>query len=247
MGGVTAGRAEAELWATLAALTGEPLADDAARLLTAHPEVAAAADPPLARPARVVETDREGRPTVLHAPLDLGWERCDLVALFNWREGPFLCALPFDRIGLDPGVERLVHDFWGRASLGIATHAVGRRIGARASLLLALRVNQRRPQLVGTERHVAQGALELADLTWDPDAAALSGRAAPQPMSLMLRCPHPFVPIAASGGEVGPLGEARVALTLPAAPVWRDWSVAFGQAPPTPRGQPLRLHLDLPS
>ena len=66
-----AGRAEAELWATLAALTGQPLPDDAARLLAAHPDVAAAASPPLARPATVVETDREGRPSALHAALEL--------------------------------------------------------------------------------------------------------------------------------------------------------------------------------
>jgi hypothetical protein len=242
---MSVGRAEAELWATLAALTGEPLPDDARRLLGAHADVAAAASPPLARAASVVETDRERRPTALHAALDLGWERCDLVALLNWREGPVLCALPFERIGLEPGVERLVHDFWGRASLGIATHAVGRRIGGRSGLLLALRANQQRPQLVGTDRHVAMGALELADLAWQADATTLRGRAAPEPMSLILRCPHPFVPVAASGGELGALAEARVSLTLPPADGWREWSVAFGQAPPTPRGHPIRLHLDL--
>jgi hypothetical protein len=242
---VTAGRAEAELWATLAALTGEPLPDYAARLVAEHAEVAAAATPALARPATVVEADWEGRPTALHARLDLGWERCDLVALLNWRQGPALCALPFERIGLEVGVERLVHDFWGRASLGIATHAVGRRIGARAGLLLAVRPNQRRPQLVATDRHVAMGALELADLTWDAAALTLRGRATPEPVNLILRCPHPFRPAQAAGGELGDLAEARVSFALPAASRWRDWSVAFVEAAPTPRGQPLRLHLDL--
>jgi hypothetical protein len=238
---VTDGRAEAELWATLAALTGQPLPGHAARLLAEHPDVAAAATPPLARPATVVEVDREGRPTALHAGLELGWERCDLIALLNWREGPRLCALPFEAVGLESGVERLVHDFWGRASLGIATHAVGRRISARAGLLLALRANQGRPQLVGTDRHVAMGALELADLAWDAGARALRGRAAPEPMSLILRCPHPFAPAGASGGTLGALAEARVALTLPAAAAWREWSVSFADAPPSQRGQPLRF------
>jgi hypothetical protein len=175
---VTGGRTEAELWATLAALTGQPLSGHARRLLAEHPDVAAAANPPLARPAAVVEEDREGRPSALHAALDLGWERWDLIALLNWREGPHLCALPFEAIGLASGVERLVHDFWGRASLGIATHAVGRRIGARASLLLAVRANRERPQLVGTDRHVAMGAVELTDLAWDLEARTLTLAAA---------------------------------------------------------------------
>jgi hypothetical protein len=242
---MTAGRPEAELWATLAALTGEPLPGDAARLLAEHPDVAAAATPALTSPATVVETDREGRPAALHAALDLGWERFDLVALLNWRQGPALCALQLARIGLEVGVERLVHDFWGRASLGIATHAVGRRIGARAALLLAVRPNQDRPQLVATDRHVAMGALELADLTWDAEALTLRGRAAPDPVNLILRCPHPFAPARATGGQLGDLAEARVSLALPAAAGWRDWSVGFVAAAQTARGQPLRLHLDL--
>ncbi|HEY3109234.1 MAG TPA: hypothetical protein VGL23_10810, partial [Chloroflexota bacterium] len=150
-------------------------------------------------------------------------------ALLNWREGSRLCALPFEAVGLASGVERLVHDFWGRASLGIATHAVGRRIGARASLLLAVRANQERPQLIGTDRHVAMGAVELADLAWDHAARTLRGRAAPEPMSLILRCPHPFAPAEAAGGALGTLAEARVALSLPAAGRWREWSVTFGR------------------
>ncbi|HEY3107629.1 MAG TPA: hypothetical protein VGL23_02695, partial [Chloroflexota bacterium] len=60
---MTGGRTEAELWATLAALTGQPLPGHARRLLAEHPDVAAAADPPLDRPATVVEVDREGRPS----------------------------------------------------------------------------------------------------------------------------------------------------------------------------------------
>jgi hypothetical protein len=239
---VSEGRAEAELWATLAALTGQPLDGHARRLLVDHPEVAAAASPPLASPADVLEVDREGRPSALHAVLEVGWERWDLIALINWRQGTQLCALPFEAAGLPSGVERLVHDFWGRASLGIATHAVGRRIGARAALLLGVRVNQERPQLLATDRHVAMGAVELADLAWDEETATLRGRAAPEPMSLILRCPHPFAPRAAAGGQLGELAEARLALALPAATAWRDWSVSFVERPSTPHGGPIRLH-----
>jgi len=53
--------AEAQLWVTWTALTGEPLPDDAAALVAGHPEVAAAAEPDLGIRARAVETDREGR------------------------------------------------------------------------------------------------------------------------------------------------------------------------------------------
>src|SRR5207249_826502 len=81
------------------------------------------------------------RPVALAAPIERPFERWHLVALLNWREGPALCTLPLEHAVLPPGAEWLVYDFWGQASLGIATHALGRRLPPRSCLLLSLRAN----------------------------------------------------------------------------------------------------------
>jgi hypothetical protein len=236
------GQAEAQLWVTYRALTGERLPDDAAALVSAHPEVAAAAEPDLAVRARAVETDREDRPTALFATVERAFETWHLAALFNWREGPALGALPLERCGLEVGDEWLVYDFWGRASLGIASHAVGRRLAARSCLLVSLRTNLKRPQVVGSARHLTVGGLELCGVVWDETGATLAGECAPgdEPLDLMIRSPHPYVPIRAAGAEVGELAEARVALTLPPGSGPRRWSIGFGHAPP-PGTQLIRL------
>jgi hypothetical protein len=234
--------AEAQLWVTWTALTGEALPPDASALVAAHPEVAAAAEPDLGLRASAVETDREGRPTALLATVERPFERWHLVALLNWREGAALCALPLERAGLTPGEEWLVYDFWGRASLGIASHAVGRRLPPRSCLLVSLRANLKRPQVVGSAGHLSVGGQELLGVAWDDAAGTLSGAAAPgdEPLDLMVRSPHPFVPVKATGGEVGSVAEARVALTLPPGSGPRRWSIQFGEAPP-PGRVPLRL------
>jgi hypothetical protein len=229
-------------------MTGQVLAGDAEALVAGHPEVLAAIEPRVQIGARVLEEDREGRPTALYAAIETPWERWHLVALLNWREGPALLALPLERCGLSAGDEWLVYDVWGRASLGIATHAVGRRAPGRSCLLMSLRANLGRPQIVGTTRHVTAGAVELADVTWDEATSTLRGQAGPDAMDLMLRSPHPHVPTTALGGDLGPLAEARVSLALPPASGWREWSVAFGTAPPSPRrGLPLHLVGELSS
>ena len=241
------GQLEAQLWVTYRALAGEPLPDDAATLVSAHPEIAAAAEPELGVRARTVETDREGRPTALFATVERPFERWHLAALINWREGPALCALPLERCGLALGDEWLVYDFWGRASLGIASHAVGRRLPARSCLLVSLRANLKRPQVVGSARHLTVGGLELLDVAWDEPSATLAGECAPgnEPLDLMIRSPHPYVPTRAAGGEIGQLAEARVALTLPPGSGPRRWSIGFAQAPPP--GRQLIHFVDVPS
>lgn len=230
-------RREAELWATWRALTGDDLPEDAARLLDRFPDVAAATSPPLPT-ARVVERDRDGRPTVLAVEIVRHFERWSLVALLNWREGPVLAATQLDRCGLPTGGEWLAFDVWGRASLGIATHAVGRRLPGRACLALALRANLQRPQVVGTTEHLSCGAIELLDVAWHDDRLTLAGTASAgsRDLALMLRCPHPFEPLLAEGGELGALAEARVSLRLAASPSPRAWVVAFRRVVPLPPG-----------
>jgi hypothetical protein len=230
------GEREARLWATWRALTGETLPADARALVAAHPEVVAATVPDLGMRARAVQVDREGRPLALVTTVEREFESWHLVALLNWREGPALSALSLDQCDLEPGAEWLVYDFWGRASLGIASHAVGRRLPARSSLLLSLRANLRRPQLVGTTGHVSVGAVELHDVEWREEERRLRGTAAPgdQPLDLMIRSPHPYVPTRGQGGALGELAEARVALTLDPASTARPWSIAFAEVSPLP-------------
>lgn len=226
-----------EAEATLAALMGAPLPAEL-------PSEVTAALRPTAPPGTVVEADADARPTAVHALVERPWETWHILALFNWRSGARLAVMPLEKLGLPPGGEWLVHDFWGKASLGLATLAVGRRLPGRSCVLLGLRANTGRPQVVGTDRHVTMGAAELDDVAWDPGTRTLRGRAAPEPFTLMVRSPHPLVPMTSSGGEVGPLAEARFALALPAATTWRPWSITFAEAPPPPRGQPIRLLLD---
>ena len=238
-------RTEAQLWVTWRALTGEALPEDAAALVSSFPEVAHAADPRLPLKTRVIDTDREERPVALFTTIERPYETWHLIGLLNWRDNSALYALQLARCGLTPGDEWIVADFWGRASLGIASHAVGRRLGGRSCLLLSLRANLRRPQIVGTTRHLSMGGVEMNDIGWNDATETLHGQVGPDAVDIMLRVPHPYRPIAVEGSELTSIAEARASLSFPAAPGWRTFDVRFNQVAPDVSGrQPLRFLVD---
>ena len=238
-------QAEAQLWVTWRALVGDALPEDATALVSAFPDVARAAEPRVSLATRVIDTDREDRPVALFTTIERPFETWHLVGLLNWRDNSALYALQLARCGLTPGEEWIVADYWGRASLGIASHAVGRRLGGRSCLLLSLRRNLRRPQIVGTTRHLTMGGIEIADVVWDETTETLRGQIGPDAVDLMLRVPQPYRPIAVEGAQLSSIAEARASLSFPGAPAWRTFEVRFNQvAPDTAGRQPLRLLLE---
>ena len=238
-------RAEAQLWITWHSLTGDQLPDAAAALVSAYPDVELAARPPLPLNARIIDTDRDGRPVALFTTIKRPHETWHLIGLLNWRDNSALYALQLARCGLTPGEEWIVADFWGRASLGIASHAVGRRLNGRSCLLLSLRANLRRPQIVGTTRHLSMGGVEFSDIVWDDDTRTLRGQVGPDPVDLMLRVPHPYLPVSVEGSRLSSIAEARASLSFPASPYWRAFEVRFSKVAPESTGrQPLRFLVD---
>jgi hypothetical protein len=66
---------------------------------------------------------------------------------------------------------------WRDAPLTSVRDAVAAHIAPHSSLLLALRPSTSRPQVIGTTRHLVQGAVDVAGESWDATARTLSARA----------------------------------------------------------------------
>jgi hypothetical protein len=90
----------------------------------------------------------------------------DVVSVFNWTDEPARLRLTFAQLGLDAAKEYLLYEFWSRKLLGAGKGAVDLPLEPRSNLLLAVHPRLERPQLLSTDRHVSQGGVELADMTW---------------------------------------------------------------------------------
>ena len=94
-----------------------------------------------------------------------------VVALFNFDDAPKSFEVPLAELGLDDAKDYVAHEFWGGRYVGAIRDAlVAENVPMRSVMLFAIREQADRPQFVGDDRHITQGAVELADLKWDAAA-----------------------------------------------------------------------------
>jgi hypothetical protein len=77
-------------------------------------------------------------------------------------------VLDFDKVGFEPARDYLLFDFWKQQFLGKVHGEYTVEIPAHACQLISIRTSENRPQLVGTDRHVTMGGIELQDEHWYP-------------------------------------------------------------------------------
>jgi hypothetical protein len=68
------------------------------------------------------------------------------------------------------------YDVWADVLLPDATERLATRLAPHTAWVVALRTAVAYPQVVGTTRHVVQGAVDLSTETWDAATRTLKGR-----------------------------------------------------------------------
>jgi hypothetical protein len=99
------------------------------------------------------------------------------VVLVNWDDTSASVSVPLVDIGLDAPTRCNTYDVWRNVPLEDTDDAITVSLEARSSATIAVRPRADRPQVIGTTRHIVQGAVDLRDEAWDPKSRTLSGRA----------------------------------------------------------------------
>jgi hypothetical protein len=98
------------------------------------------------------------------------------VGYFNWdEEAEVTRALQLSRLGLAAHTPYLVYDFWEQRLLAVTSDSLRLHFAPSSVRLLALHEKRSVPQVVGTDRHYTQGAVELTQVRWDANQGILSG------------------------------------------------------------------------
>ncbi len=102
--------------------------------------------------------------------------RRDVVGLFNWDEKePAHISCPAERIGL-PRADRYVgFDYWADEFVDPFGGALESDLPPASCRILAVRPVSSQPQVLGTSRHITQGAVDLLEEAWDGDTRTLRG------------------------------------------------------------------------
>lgn len=98
--------------------------------------------------------------------------------LVNWTDEPLEVRRPVAALGIAAGAARLAaYDVWEERPLADVTRTLEATVAPHRALVIALRPVLPHPQIVGTSRHVIQGAVDVADERWDASARTLGGAA----------------------------------------------------------------------
>jgi len=129
---------------------------------------------------RVIDafTGREA-PSLYYVPVHREFESWYVVGVFNWEDGYGDFRLPLAEFA--GGGSWHAFDFWEQAYLG--RHRGGmtvRDVPAHGCRLIALRRSRRDPQLIGTNMHLFQGAVELTEVSWTDDTLTVRVDHTPQ-------------------------------------------------------------------
>ncbi len=126
---------------------------------------------------RPLDLFRRYYPRVLRLDLEEGGRKWLLAAGLNWENLEAAVALDLAELGLEAGVTYHAFDVFKQQYLGQVTGE--RTIGpanARSVRLVNLVPCELRPQVVGTDLHITQGAVEIGEERWNPREKSLAIR-----------------------------------------------------------------------
>lgn len=132
-----------------------------------------------ARPVDLFDSgslSEKGRPELFILPVKTPFEEWFVAGLFNFdpketREK----SITLSRLGLDPQQHWLAFEFWQQRFLGKIRNELRVLVPPESIALVALRRDRGVPQVLSTNRHFTQGAIELRDVAWNPADNTLSG------------------------------------------------------------------------
>ena len=173
---------EAQIVATVFGINGGPMmiGDDLARLgeeRLALIKKCLPRCPELAFPVDLFDSVFPDYPKLFHLRVEREWGGWDLVAVFNLGDEPMEQQIDFARIGLEPGREHVVWEFWNEQYMGAMTERLTAIVPPRSARLYRLSERLPHPWLLSTDMHARQGQAEIEDCEWDSDAMTLRGRA----------------------------------------------------------------------
>jgi hypothetical protein len=98
-----------------------------------------------------------------------------VLGLFNWTDEPMDFEVPCSRADLRRDVDYAALEFWSGELTTSFRDTLRYHVPARSGRIFAIREVVDHPVLLGTSRHVTQGAVDLVEEGWNPQQQILRG------------------------------------------------------------------------
>ena len=193
---------EALIAMTMAGMSGGVVTsgDDLTTLKPERAELLAKIFPLTGDSAIPVDLYERKFPQIWNLPVTSPYESYNVVGVFNWTDIKADVNFTLESLGLNRSRYYLVHDFWNREFLGNVRERVTLfDIPSRSVKLLCLRAEQNVPQLLATDIHFTQGAVDVLSAGWDKRSQSFLAVCKPPRRSkgtLFIHVPQGYAPAA---------------------------------------------------
>ena len=192
---------EAQISVSMAALASSPimlgdrifeLSDDRLRLLKkALPQNTGEA----AIPMDLFECEYPEIPGVYHLKVNRKWGTYSIIGLLNLNDDDRCFQLDLKKLGYTK--DCIIYDFWDEKFLGVFKNDVCIRQSIQTHSIKVMRIceYENRPQLLSTDMHVLQGAVEVLNVFWHNEELVIAcKRPIGEKGTVFILSPKKFVP-----------------------------------------------------
>jgi len=131
--------------------------------------------------ARPLDLMRRDVPEEFLTVLRRDWDAWRVVSYLNLNEAERTYPMQPDALELDSAEGQLVFDFWTQRCLGALTPGQTVTVPARTCRVLLIRDKKPHPWVLSTDMHLLQGAVDLAEVSYDAARGRLAGVAVRHP------------------------------------------------------------------
>ena len=132
--------------------------------------------PPYGEAARPVDLFETNDPMISSLEVKRDFENWRVLSVASWdMEKMVNRTVDLEEAGLDPDSEYLAFEFWEQKFLGKVSGELDLELRPTSVKVVTLREITGHPQIIGTNRHITMGGVELEDISWNQDDLSLTG------------------------------------------------------------------------
>lgn len=123
-------------------------------------------------PLDLFETKLGDCPNMYFLPIERRWGKYGVLGLLNITNKTKEYAIDLQKLGFDE--ETVMYDFWNERFLGVEKGAQTFEVAPYSIRVIRLTPFENRPQLIGTDMHVLQGAVEVVHTDFEEDTLTVA-------------------------------------------------------------------------
>jgi len=169
---------QARVLATNVAMSGGVVlaGDDLGKLPKNRLNIIKQVMPPYGEAARPVDLFKTNDPMISSLEIKRDFENWHVLSVASWDQKKMLNRrVDLEEAGLESNTEYLAFEFWDQKFLGKVAGELELELRPTSVKVVSLREITGQPQIIGTNRHITMGGVELENISWNPADLSLTG------------------------------------------------------------------------